>query len=153
MTLTYLSRSWGSNSTCKFSIIFAYKHDNSINISRIGHKLIPLMYLKSVLVKFEDGWPWPIFQGHDINFNMKVCNFSLWETWLYATMYADVYFTEVLTEEQINSDLAVIFGTHSVQCSQFLWYILCTRSCSVSLLITYAIFFTFSQCLGWNLYV
>ena len=35
--------------------IFACKHDNSTNINRIGPKLIPWMYLKSVLVKFEDG--------------------------------------------------------------------------------------------------
>ena len=34
---------------------FACKHDNSTNINRIGPKLIPWMYLKSVLVKFEDG--------------------------------------------------------------------------------------------------
>ena len=34
---------------------FACKHDNLTNINRIGPKLIPWMYLKSVLVKFEDG--------------------------------------------------------------------------------------------------
>ena len=34
---------------------FACKHDNSTNINRIGPKLTPWMYLKSVLVKFEDG--------------------------------------------------------------------------------------------------
>ena len=34
---------------------FACKHDNSTNINRIGPKLMPWMYLKSVLVKFEDG--------------------------------------------------------------------------------------------------
>ena len=54
----------------KFAI-FACKHDNSTNISHIGPKLIPCMYLRSVLVKFEDGWPWPIFRGHGVDFNMK----------------------------------------------------------------------------------
>ena len=34
---------------------FACKHDNSTNIRRIDPKLIPWMYLRSVLVKFEDG--------------------------------------------------------------------------------------------------
>ena len=34
--------------------IFACKHNNSININRIGPKLIPWMYARSVLVKFED---------------------------------------------------------------------------------------------------
>ena len=34
---------------------FACKHDNLTNINRIGPKLIPWMYLKSVLVKFKDG--------------------------------------------------------------------------------------------------
>ena len=34
---------------------FACKHDNSTNIRRIDSKLIPWMYLRSVLVKFEDG--------------------------------------------------------------------------------------------------
>ena len=50
-----------------FEVMGVCKHDNSINISRIGPKFIPWMYLRSVLVKFEDGWPWPIFQGHDVN--------------------------------------------------------------------------------------
>ena len=44
--------------------IYTCKHDNSTNISRIGSKLIPWIYLRSVLVKFEDGWPWPICRGH-----------------------------------------------------------------------------------------
>ena len=35
--------------------IFAYKLDNLTNISRIGSKLIPWMYSRSVLVKFKDG--------------------------------------------------------------------------------------------------
>ena len=34
---------------------FACKRDNSTNISRIMPKLIPCMYLRSVLVKFNDG--------------------------------------------------------------------------------------------------
>ena len=34
---------------------FACKHNNSTNIRRIDPKLIPWMYLRSVLVKFEDG--------------------------------------------------------------------------------------------------
>ena len=34
---------------------FICKHDNSTNINRIGPKLIPWMYPRSVLVKFEDG--------------------------------------------------------------------------------------------------
>ena len=38
------------------------------------------MYLKSVLVKFEDGWPWPIFEVTGVNLNMKICNFSLVNT-------------------------------------------------------------------------
>ena len=46
----------GSISTCKFAI-FVCKHDNSTNISRIGPKRTPWMYLRSGLVKFEDGWP------------------------------------------------------------------------------------------------
>ena len=44
---------------------------------RIGPKLIPWMYLKSVLVKFEDGWPWPIFEVTGVNLNMKIFNFRL----------------------------------------------------------------------------
>ena len=56
---------------------FACKHDNSTNINRIGPKLIPWMYLKSALVKFEDGWPWPIFEVTGVNLNMKICNFRL----------------------------------------------------------------------------
>ena len=32
------------------------------------------MYLKSVLVKFEYGWPWPIFEVTGVNLNMKICN-------------------------------------------------------------------------------
>ena len=55
-------RSRGVNLNMK--IISACKHDNSTNNNRIGPKLIPWMYFKSVLVKFEDGWPWPIFWGH-----------------------------------------------------------------------------------------
>ena len=35
--------------------IFAYKLDNLTNISRIGSKLIPWKYSRSVLVKFKDG--------------------------------------------------------------------------------------------------
>ena len=35
------------------------------------------MYLKSVLVKFEDGWPWPIFEVTGVNLNMKIFNFRL----------------------------------------------------------------------------
>ena len=50
MTLTYFG-GHGVNANMKF----ACKHDNSTNINRIGPKLIPWMYLKSVLVKFEDG--------------------------------------------------------------------------------------------------
>ena len=38
------------------------------------------MYLKSVLVKFEDGWPWPIVEVTGVNLNMKICNFSLVNT-------------------------------------------------------------------------
>ena len=67
MTLTYFSRSWVSISTWKFAICIC-KHDNSTNISHIGSKLIPWMYLRSVLVKFEEGWPWPIFRGHGCRF-------------------------------------------------------------------------------------
>ena len=63
MTLTYFSRSWRSVSTWKFEI-FACKHDNSTNISCIGPKLIPCMYLRNILVTFEDGWTWLIFRGH-----------------------------------------------------------------------------------------
>ena len=39
--------------------LVAYKHDNSINItgSCIDPKFIPWMFLKSVLVKFKEGWP------------------------------------------------------------------------------------------------
>ena len=33
----------------------ACKHDNSTNINCIGPKLIPWMYLRSVLVKLENG--------------------------------------------------------------------------------------------------
>ena len=43
-------------STCKCAM-FACKHDNSTHISHIGPKLIPWMYRRSVLVKFEDRWP------------------------------------------------------------------------------------------------
>ena len=28
-------------------------------------------------VKFEDGWPWPIFEVTGVNLNMKICNFRL----------------------------------------------------------------------------
>ena len=63
MTMSYFSRSWGSISTWKFAI-FACKHYDSTNISRIGPKLIPWMYIRSVLVKFENGWRWHIFRGH-----------------------------------------------------------------------------------------
>ena len=49
MTLTYFG-GHGVNVNMKF----ACKHDNSTNINRIGPKLIPWMYLKSVLVKFEE---------------------------------------------------------------------------------------------------
>ena len=38
------------------------------------------MYLKSILVKFKDGWPWPIFEVTGVNLNMKICNFSLVNT-------------------------------------------------------------------------
>ena len=58
-------------------IISACKHDNSTNNNRIGPKLIPWMYFKSVLVKFEDGWPWPIFEVTGVNLNMKIYNFRL----------------------------------------------------------------------------
>ena len=34
------------------------------------------MYLKSVLVKFEDGWPWPIFEVTGVNLNMKIAIFA-----------------------------------------------------------------------------
>ena len=63
MTLTYFSRSWGSISTWKFAS-FTCRHDSSTNISRIRAKLIPWIYHRSVLGRFEDGWPWPIFRGH-----------------------------------------------------------------------------------------
>ena len=66
----------GVNLNMKFAI-FACKHDNLTNINRIGPKLIPWMYFKSVLVKFEDGWPWPIFEVTGVNLNMKICNFRL----------------------------------------------------------------------------
>ena len=42
----------------------ACKHDNSTNINSIGTKLIPWMYPRSVLVKFEDGWPWSVLRGY-----------------------------------------------------------------------------------------
>ena len=58
-------------------IISACKHDNTTNNNRIGPKLIPWMYFKSVLVKFEDGWPWPIFEVTGVNLNMKIYNFRL----------------------------------------------------------------------------
>ena len=38
-----------------FEVMGVCKHNNSIDISRIGPKFIPWMYLRSVLVKFEDG--------------------------------------------------------------------------------------------------
>ena len=79
MDLTYFLRSWGSISTCKFAI-FACKHDNSINISCIDPKLIPWIYLKGVLVKLEDGWPWPIFQGYGGRFQHENLQFSLVNT-------------------------------------------------------------------------
>ena len=69
-------RSRGSILTWQFAI-FACKHDNSTNINRIGLKLIPWMYLKSVLVKFEDGWPWPNFEVTGVNLNMTIFNFRL----------------------------------------------------------------------------
>ena len=25
------------------------------------------MYIENILVKFEDGWTWPIFRGHGVN--------------------------------------------------------------------------------------
>ena len=52
-------------------------HNNLTNINHIGPKLIPWMYLKSVLVKFEDGWPWPIFEVTGVNLNMQIFNFRL----------------------------------------------------------------------------
>ena len=67
MTLTYFG-GHGVNVNMKF----ACKHDNSTNINRIGPKLIPWMYLKSVLVKFEDGWPWPILEVTGVNLNMTI---------------------------------------------------------------------------------
>ena len=74
MTLTYF---WGHG--VNVNMKFACKHDNSTNINRIGPKLIPWMYLKSVLVKFEDGWPWPIFEVTGVNLNMTL-QFSLVNT-------------------------------------------------------------------------
>ena len=53
-------------------------NDNSTNINRIGPKLIPWMYLRSVLVKFEDGWP--IFRGHGGRFQHENLQFSLVNT-------------------------------------------------------------------------
>ena len=50
---------------------FACKHDNSTNINCIGPKLIPWMYLRSVLVKLENGWTWPICWGHRVDFKIK----------------------------------------------------------------------------------
>ena len=47
-------RSQGQFKHENFSIS-ACKHDNSTNNNRIGPKLIPWMYFKSVLVKFEVG--------------------------------------------------------------------------------------------------
>ena len=76
MTWTYFSRSWGSISIWKFAI-FSCKHDNSTNISRIGPKRIPWMYLRSILVKFEDGWPWPIFRDHGGRFQHENSQFLL----------------------------------------------------------------------------
>ena len=76
MTLTYFWGHGGQFKHEKFSI-FACKHDNLTNINRIGPKLIPWIYLKSVLVKFEDGWPWPIFEVTGVNLNMKIFNFRL----------------------------------------------------------------------------
>ena len=67
-------RSWGSISTWKFAI-FICKHDNSTHISHIGPKLMPWMYLRSVLVKFEYGWPWPIFRGHGGRFQHENLQF------------------------------------------------------------------------------
>ena len=74
MTMTYFSRSWGSIA------IYACKHDNSTNISHIGPKRIPWMCLRSVLVKFEDGWPWPIFRDHGCRFQHENLQFSLVNT-------------------------------------------------------------------------
>ena len=58
----------------------AWKHDNSTNISRIGPKLIPWMHPRSVLVKFEDGWPWPILRSPGDRFQHENLQFSLENT-------------------------------------------------------------------------
>ena len=79
MTLTYF---WGHRGQFKHENLqfFACKHDNSTNINCIGPKLIPWMYLRSVLVKLENGWTWPIFEVTGVNLNMKICNFLLVNT-------------------------------------------------------------------------
>ena len=59
---------------------FACKHDNSTNIRRIDPKLIPWMYLRSVLVKFKDGWPLTYFWGHGGQFKHENLQFSLVNT-------------------------------------------------------------------------
>ena len=59
---------------------FACKHDNSTNIRGIGRKLIPWIYLRSVLVKFVDGWPWPIFRGYAGRFRHENLHFLLVNT-------------------------------------------------------------------------
>ena len=56
------------------------KHNNSTNFNHIGPKLIPWMYLRSVLVKFEYGWPWPIFRGHGVGFQHENVQFLLVDT-------------------------------------------------------------------------
>ena len=50
--------------------IFACKHDNSTNISRIGPKLIPRMYLRSVLVCLMDELDL-YFEVIGVDFKMK----------------------------------------------------------------------------------
>ena len=75
MTLTYF---WGHRGQFKhenlqFSLVNTITQQN---INRIGPKLIPWMYFKSVFVKFEDGWPWPIFEVTGVNLSMKICNNS-----------------------------------------------------------------------------
>ena len=80
MILTYLSRSWGSISTCKCSL-FTCKYDNLQILFALG----PILYhgcisVLSFLDKFEDGWPWPIFQGHGGRFQHTNLHFSLANT-------------------------------------------------------------------------
>ena len=74
LTMDHLDQSF------KVMTSIACKHDNLTNINHIWTKLIHWMYLRSVLVKFAEGWPWPILRGYGARFQHENCTFLLVNT-------------------------------------------------------------------------